>query len=263
MHPFVFEVCGFHLASYGVLVAMGYAAGIWYVLRRAQDFAFDRDTLWNFSAVLVAGALLGGKVLYVLISWGSMPGNAAEKSLYFLRDIRYGFVFYGGVFGALAAAYWYSRLKKFALLPAADIFAPATALGHAFGRVGCFFAGCCFGRPAASGGVVFSSPDSLVDRSLLGVPLYPVQLYEAGANLLIFLVLHRLSSGKYLARQGAVMALYCILYSAVRFSLEFLRGDDRGATPLGLSPSQWIAIFAVIAAVSAWSFLPRKDKTDA
>jgi len=263
MHPFVFEIGGFHLASYGVLVSLGYAAGIWYVLRRAKDFSFDRDTLWNFAAALVAGALLGGKILYVFISWGSIPGGAGAKLLYFLRDIRYGFVFYGGVFGALAAALWYSRRRKFALLPAADIFAPATALGHAFGRIGCFLAGCCFGRQAACGGVSFSNPDSLVDRALLGVPLYPVQLYEAGANLVIFLVLHRLSSGNLLRRRGAVMVLYCILYSTARFCLEFLRGDDRGASPLGLSPSQWISIIVFTAAAVVWRFLPRKEEKDA
>ncbi|NLO90686.1 MAG: prolipoprotein diacylglyceryl transferase [Elusimicrobia bacterium] len=260
MHPFLFEIGGFKLASYGVMVALGYAAGIFYVQRRAREFSFDADTLWNLCAAIIAGALIGGKLLYVFLSWNSAGGPVWARLLYFLRDIRYGFVFFGGVFGSLAAAFWYARRKGFAVLPAADIFAPALALGHMFGRIGCFLAGCCHGHAASHLGMRFCNPDSLVDRALLCVPIHPVQLYEAACNLLIFLILHRFSSKKSFGRQGAVLWLYCLLYAAVRFLLEFLRGDDRGPSPLGLSPSQWIALIAAVSALITWRMLPEAAK---
>jgi len=250
MHPIILQLGSFKLPAYGLMVALGYAAGILYIMRRAKPFGFDKEALSDLVFYSVVCGMLGAKLFYVFTYWGSFGEGFAARAAYALRTFQYGFVFYGGlIFGA--AAFWaVARAKKLPVLSAADLFAPALALGHAFGRVGCFLAGCCHGRPSSSFfAVTFTDPVCEVSPHLLGVPLYPTQLMEAAGNLAIFLVLD--AALKRRRGTGFVVALYAALYSVQRFLIEFLRGDDRGALHLGLSPAQWISLGVLAAAAAA------------
>jgi len=184
---------------------------------------------------------------------------------------RLGWVYWFGAAGTMAAGKAYQihmnrRLPRpRAYLPIADYCAAAGALGHAVGRLGCFFNGCCHGRPTASSwAVTFTSPMADMDPALLGVALHPVQLYEAAGELLlaaliIGVVLPRVR--RKLWRQGTGFFLYTGGYSLLRFCVEFLRGDDRGRLLPGLSPSQWVsaAAFAAVAIGLASRGLNVKD----
>lgn len=250
MHPIILQLGSFKLPAYGLMVAMGYAAGIFYLLRRAAGRGMDRETVSDMVFYSVLAGMLGAKLFYVFTYWGTFGSGFAERAVYALKTFQYGFVFYGGLIFGAAAFFTCARYKKADALAAADMFAPALALGHAFGRVGCFLAGCCHGRPSGSFlSVVFTDPRCEVAPSLLGVPLYPTQLMEAAGNLVIFGLLDAALRRR--RGRGFVLALYAALYSLQRFLIEFLRGDDRGAYHFGISPAQGISAAVFAAAVFA------------
>ncbi|MDA8243930.1 MAG: prolipoprotein diacylglyceryl transferase [Elusimicrobia bacterium] len=263
MHPIIFQLGSFKLPSYGLMVACGYLAAILYVFRRAAASGLRRDDVSDLVFYTVISAMLGAKLFYAVTYWSEFGETFAARAAYVIKSFQYGFVFYGGLLAGAAAFYLLARRRKLDFAAAADLFAPALALGHAFGRIGCFLAGCCYGSPSACAlSVTFTDPASEVAPNLLGVPLHPVQLYEAAGNLAIFLLLNaalaRSAAGK--KRAGSVAVLYAGLYSLLRFSLEFLRGDDRGASHLGLSPAQLISAAVMAAAAVLLLFLRREHE---
>jgi phosphatidylglycerol:prolipoprotein diacylglycerol transferase len=170
--------------------------------------------------------------------------------------LQAGGIFYGGLIAALAVSWWYMRKTHLPGLKTADVFAPAVALGHGIGRLGCFSAGCCWGvlchRPWA---VTFTNPvaDQLVGVPL-GVPLHPTQLYEAFGEFLIFGVLYWRFGKPHAA--GSIIALYLVLYGAARFVVEFYRFHDQGNLFGGpLDTSQWISLVFLVAGAA---FLARR-----
>ncbi len=258
MHPVFLQIGSFELASYGLMTALGYAAAALYLLPRLKKIGLDKDTFWNLIFIAFMGALAGSKLLYIVVSWPQLGATLAEKLTNIVRDFRYGFVFFGGMIVSVGALVWYIRRKGLPLLKTADFLIVGLPLGHAFGRIGCFLAGCCYGRPTdMPWGVVFSDPHSLVAPELLGVPLHPTQLYEAAGNLILFFLLHTASQKPH--RAGTILVEYVLGYSLMRFVIEFFRGDFRGEYMAGLSPSQGIALVAAAAAFYLWSRL-KKDK---
>lgn len=263
MHPVIFQLGSFKLPAYGLLVACGYLAGILYLFRRAGAAGFRKDDLSDLVFYTVLSGMLGAKLFYAVTYWGELGPDFLSRTLYLLRTFQYGFVFYGGlVFGA-AAFYLQASRKRLDALKAADLAAPALALGHAFGRVGCFLAGCCHGRAAAGPlAVTFTDPASEVSPLCLGVPLHPVQLYEAAGDLAIFFLLNAAlpRALKGALKPGSLVLVYAGLYSALRFALEFLRGDDRGAAHLGLSPAQLISAAVFAASLAAFFLMKAKNE---
>ncbi len=248
MHPVIFQLGAFKLPAYGLMVALGYLAAILWLMRRAGEHNFRKEDLSDLVFWTVLSGMAGAKLFYAATYWAGFGPDFPSRLWFALRTFQYGFVFYGGLLCGAAAFFLAARSKRLDALKAADLFAPALALGHAFGRVGCFLAGCCHGRPSGSFfAVAFTDPACEVDPSLLGVPLYPTQLLEAAGNLLIFLLLAAALRRR--PRPGSVLALYAALYSAQRFLVEFLRGDDRGGFLLGASPAQLISL-AVFAAAT-------------
>ena len=158
-----------------------------------------------------------------------------------LSDLRYGFVFFGGVLGSVATAWAAKSWLGFEFLALADYFSVALPLGHAVGRLGCLAAGCCYGRPAAWG-IVFPV---LGD----GIPRIPTQLFEAAGGFAICLGL-LLVPPPPPARHGRILGLFLVAYAILRFGIEFLRDDPRGSFVAGLSPSQWLSVVGL--AIGAW-----------
>lgn len=250
MFPTLIRIGDFRLATYGVLVAAGYFAAIFWLSRRRERMGLSEKDFWGVVYAVFFGAILGGKILYWLVEWRSL----ADGTLRPLRDFRYGFVFFGGFLGSSLAGWAYRRRHPFDFLRVADYFAAALPIGHAIGRLGCFMAGCCAGKPTSlPWGVRFTHPESLVDPGLAGMALHPTQLYEAAADLLIAGVLMAmLRSRPKEAASGRVLAAYACLYGGARFAIEFLRGDDRGGALLGLSVSQWIGLGCAVAGAVFW-----------
>ncbi|MBO7191713.1 MAG: prolipoprotein diacylglyceryl transferase [Elusimicrobiaceae bacterium] len=259
MHPVLLKIGSFELASYGVMTALGYIAGSLYLLPRLKKVNLDKDTFWNLIFIAFMGALLGGKLLFILVTWPQLTGSVGEKILYFVQNFRYGFVFYGGMIAAVTALIIYIKKKRLPLLTIADFMIVGLPLGHAFGRVGCFLAGCCHGKPTTMPwGVTFTDAHAMVSPDLIGVPVHPVQLYEALGNLVIFFLLHKLYNRPH--KNGTVLLAYVAYYGTLRFVLEFFRGDFRGAYIFGLSPAQLITLLLALGAGITWWNLTRKGQ---
>jgi phosphatidylglycerol:prolipoprotein diacylglycerol transferase len=248
MHPVLIRLASFRLPTYGVLLALALILALYTVVRLGRREGLDAGRLLDFSTWLILVALVGAKVLMILTDWSFYRNNPSE--IFSWATLQAGGVFYGGFLAAVFFAVWYIRVYRLPLWKVFDVYAPAIALGQSVGRLGCFAAGCDYGRRTTSFlGVVFTSPDSHNWTDVpLGVRLHPTQLYESLATLALFGIL--LWRYRKKSRDGEIFLLYLALYAAARFFLEFLRGDeDRGFVFHHLlSTSQFIAILALVAA---------------
>jgi len=248
MHPTLLRLGPITLSTYGTLVALAYLTGILWLKSQIPDMpGMTEDKFWTMIYGLFFGAIMGGKLLFVLVEWRAFLSG--EMS--FIRDFRYGFVFFGGLLGAIGMGFLIQRWIKVPYLATADYIGVALPMGHWIGRLGCLAAGCCYGKPTTLpwGVRLGGDPLSSTPPSLWGVPLHPTQLYESAADLAICLflltrVLPLAKKGK--LQPGTVFFSYIFLYSIARFLNEFLRGDDRGATLLGLYVSQWISMLGIV-----------------
>ncbi|MBI3208359.1 MAG: prolipoprotein diacylglyceryl transferase [Candidatus Solibacter usitatus] len=238
MFPKVFSIGSFFLPTYGVLVTLGFLAGLSVVGKLAKRRGMDAQLVMDLGIYVALAGLAGAKLLMILYDFDTYLKKPSE--IFSLATLQAGGVFHGGLIAALLVAVWYLRSRKLPFLPVADVFAPGIALGHAIGRLGCFAAGCCWGdfceRPWA---VRFTDPEAgrLVGVPL-GVPLHPTQLYEAAAEFAIFAFLYLRSREQRPA--GTMIGLYLMLYPAARFFVEFVRSHDQ-PNPFGwpLSLAQW------------------------
>ncbi|MBO7238762.1 MAG: prolipoprotein diacylglyceryl transferase [Elusimicrobiaceae bacterium] len=261
MHPILFHIGPFELASYGLMMALAYGISSWYLYRRLRYIKLDKETFWNIIFVAFVSAVIGAKLLYLIVSWPEMGATFAERLLNAVKDFRYGFVFFGGAIVAICATVYYLKKKKLPVLKTADFFIVALPLGHAIGRIGCFLAGCCHGRPTnLPWGVAFTDPHSLVAHQYLGVHLHPTQLYEVALNLILFFILQHFYKKPH--KDGMILVLYMLGYACIRFGVEFFRGDFRGEFILGMSPSQLIALATAAVAFVLLYFL-KKDTSHA
>lgn len=256
MFPTILKLGSFRLATYGILVAAGYMAGIAWLNAHREEMRLSEKQFWGLVYALFFGAVFGGKLLYWAVEWRAIAAGTLNP----ISDFRYGFVFYGGVIGSVSAGRWYQRREGFPFFRTADFFGVALPIGHAIGRLGCFAAGCCAGFPTAlPWGVRFTHPEALVAPGLQGVPLHPTQLYESAANAAIAAALARVLKAVRAGRlpEGAVALGYVASYALARLLLETFRGDDRGGFWLGLSLSQWIALIGLSLAALSFARLRR------
>jgi phosphatidylglycerol---prolipoprotein diacylglyceryl transferase len=239
--------------TYGVLLAAAYLLGLQLAMVRARKRNLDATRVMDLGIYIIISALVGAKLLLLVTDFQTFKNNPAEL----LSLARSGGVFYGGLILAVVVALIYIRRIGLPLWTTCDVFAPGIALGHVVGRFGCFFAGCCFGRPTnLPWAITFTDPFAAANVGTpLNVPLHPTQLYEAGAELLILgLLLGTEPKGKPFA--GRTFWLYMLLYAISRFIIEFFRGDERGAVGV-LSTSQFISVILAPLAVIMLVYLAR------
>lgn len=252
MHPDLFTIFGKTITTYGLMAMLGLLAAIatWtFLLRREPSFSSDLPA--NLGILLILSGLVGARIAYVVANWPDFAAAPAE----ILRVDHGGLIFYGGLVGASLALIAYAFLARLPLWRLADFAIPGLAVGHAFGRVGCFLFGCCHGCPAArfpALGIAFP-PGTPLGEATGSVPLYPVQLFEAAALLSIWFLLLRLHA-RPSRRPGAVFAAYLLLYPPVRFALEFLRGDPRQPAIASLDIAQIVSLVLFAAGLALVAF---------
>lgn len=223
MHPILFTSGPITVYTYGVLVAAGFVAGLWYAYWQAPRAGLDRRKVWNLG---IYGILVALAVSKLWLIFSNLEYYLAyPRSIFSAATLESGGVFYGGVIGGLAWVALYTHFQKMPLLSVLDISAAGVALGHGIGRLGCFAAGCCYGKPTSMPwGVTFTSH---VAARLAGTPLHvalhPTQLYESGAEFLNFLLLIWLGARQRFS--GQLIGAYFILYGIERGTIEFFRGD--------------------------------------
>jgi phosphatidylglycerol:prolipoprotein diacylglycerol transferase len=248
MHPDLFSIGPITIHTYGVMVAIGFLLGIGLALRQARKEGIPPEKISDLSFYLLLAAIIGSRIFYILLN----PGPYIKNPVAILKIWEGGLVFYGGLIFAVITGVIYIKRHNLSLWQIADIFAPSIAVGHAIGRLGCFFAGCCHGRPAdLPWAVTFTDPHSLAP---LGIALHPTQLYEAGGEFINFLILLLLRKRQ--TFRGEVFWSYVILYSILRFFVEFFRGDAaRGMLTQELSVAQAISIVMFFTAIGFMTFL--------
>jgi phosphatidylglycerol---prolipoprotein diacylglyceryl transferase len=254
--PRLFHIGSFNLPTYGFLVALGVLCGLWISVRNAEKQGINPDDAWNFGILVVLCGIVGAKILYIINDWSIYAANPRE--IFSLGTLQAGGVFSGGLIGAFAAAAWYIHRHRMPALGTCDAFAPGLAFGHAIGRVGCFAAGCCYGKPTAHfWGVTFTNP---LAASLVGTPLNqalePTQLFESAVELTIFFILMWLLKRRKF--EGQVFGTYLMLYGVARYLLEFLRDDPGRGSVFGgfMTGTQLISLCLVLAGGFIWWLRP-------
>ncbi len=244
MHPILFEIPAIFgigpltVYTYGVMLAAAYLLGLQLAIVRAKRAGLDSQKMLDLGVALVIAALVGAKLLLLLVNFNYFRSNPQE----ILVLARSGGVFYGGLIGATLVAFWYIKRHRLPLWTTCDMFAPGIALGHVIGRLGCLMAGCCYGLPTnVPWAVTFTDKFAAANVGTpLNQPLHPTQLYEAGAELII-LVFLLTTERKGRTFPGRTFWSYMFLYAVSRFIIEFYRGDERGLV-MGLSTSQFISL---------------------
>ncbi|MGB2705372.1 MAG: prolipoprotein diacylglyceryl transferase [Candidatus Omnitrophota bacterium] len=233
MHPVLFKIGSVTIRTYGVLVATGFFVAFFLLYREAKRKNFYAHKILDLELVILVFGILGARALHVLVNLDFYSKNLLEA--FFIW--RGGLAFLGGFILAILACAAFALKNKMPLWEVGDFISPYMALGHAIGRIGCFLNGCCFGKVAAWPflGVVF--PGDTAYR-------YPTQLYASFLLLCTFIILKVAEERPHAS--GSVFAFYLLLYSGMRFFVDFLRGDNPTYI-FGLTVSQLIsaAIFTI------------------
>jgi len=257
MHPILFDLGPATVYTYGVLLAAAYLLGLKLAMVRGKARGLDEARVLDLGIYIIISALVGAKLLLVITDFKTFVSDPSEL----ITLARSGGVFYGGLILAVSVALWYIRRIGLPLWTTTDVFAPGIALGHVVGRFGCFFAGCCWGKPTdVAWAITFTNPYTAANIGTpLNVPLHPTQLYEAGAEALILLLLLA-TERRGRSYPGRTFWVYMLLYAVSRFIIEFYRDDPRGAV-LMLSTSQFISLVLAPLAVIMLVILARAGTT--
>lgn len=252
MLPKLIQIGSFYLPTYGVLVAAAFLTALWMAGKLGRMHGLSRDAVMNLGVYCALAGIVGAKLFMIALD-PYYRKNPAQ--IFTLSTLQSAGIWYGGFILALVFAFFYMRKEGLPFLKTCDVFAPGLAIGHAIGRLGCFAAGCCYGKPTSlPWAVTFSNPDA--NGAPLGIPLHPTQLYEAGLEGLICIFLYQRARKPH--KEGSIIALYLILSGLARFAVEFVRAHDE-ANPLGgpLTLEQWISLAACVTGLSLFKLKSR------
>ena len=240
MRSTLFTIFGLKIRSYGLMMAVGFALGIWRAARISRKrYGIEPERVYDLALVLLISGIIGARAVFILLN------PATESWRDFPAVWQGGLSFHGGLALAMIAGYVYTRIAKLSYWKCGDLVAPSLAIGYAFTRIGCFLNGCCYGCPTTlPWGVRFVDEKT----GLPTPPSHPTQLYAVAANLLIFWLLTRVERMN--RKQGFVFVAYLGLYSIYRFLIEFLRSGFT-AKPWALGLTQAQAVSLVVIAISA------------
>ena len=259
MYPVIFETDIFDLLSepwslhtYGLLIATGFLTAMMLSKKQAELEGEDPERVVDMAFYLLLSGLIGARIVFILTKFSDYMKNPMEIVMFW----RGGLVFYGGFIGAALFMIYYCYRHKINFFKFADIYVPYLALGHVFGRLGCLAAGCCYGKPTEMlWGIQFpkgSMPhhgqyaQGLINYEEVALNIHPTQLYEAGAELLMFWFLIMLRPRKRF--HGHIMLIWLALYPVIRSIIEMFRGDKERGVYI-LSTSQYISILVATVAI--------------
>jgi phosphatidylglycerol---prolipoprotein diacylglyceryl transferase len=255
MYPIFFEIFNIKIYTYGFFVAMGFLAGITLAKKEALRLSEDPEKITDLCFYILLFSIIGARIFYVFTN----PELYIRRPLEIFKLWNGGLVFYGGFLAALVVGIIYVKKHNLSILKTADILSPSIALGHFIGRIGCFFAGCCYGRICELPWAVrFTHEHTLAPA---GIYLHPTQIYSALSNLIIFIIIMNIRKFKKL--DGQVFLIYVMIYGIMRSIIEIFRGDFRGIMLLHtFSISQLIGITASIIAGGTLLYIFKKHKTN-
>ena len=258
MHPELFSIGDFTVHTYGFMIMIGATLGYFYMsITVKRDLGITSDKIQNLAILIILAAFVGGKVFFYFEDPGYYFGTPSNM----FKGFRTGFVFYGSLLFAIPTVIWYFRKQKWPVWPMLDRIAITGCIIHMFGRMGCFFAGCCHGLPTESFlGVTYTDPASQAEP--LNVALHPTQLYEVTWIAIVLVILIMMKRHKRF--DGQLFFVYIILYSIGRGVIEIFRGDVRRGFIIDgiLSHSQLISLVVITVAVISMLILRRKKSAN-
>ncbi|MBQ6813986.1 MAG: prolipoprotein diacylglyceryl transferase [Lachnospiraceae bacterium] len=242
MLPYI-DIFGLQLPMYGLLAIFGFILGVIVAVRMAKRYGIPTMDVLFASFYCAMGLIIGAKLLYFITM---LPKFIANFDVFLANPfgvIMYvfgGFVFYGGLIGGALGVLLYCKQFHLSVTPFMNVAAPAIPLMHAFGRLGCLCAGCCYGMEY-HGHFAITYPLNSMTQGMAGVPRFPTPLVEVAVNLILFVFLF-IYMRKADRKPGQGLGIYLVVYSIMRFLLEFARADDIRGGILGLSTSQIISL---------------------
>jgi phosphatidylglycerol:prolipoprotein diacylglycerol transferase len=251
MFPDLLTIGPVTLHTYGLFLLLGALAGLMVAWRMREREGIDAQQILEMALLMILAGLIGSRALYVVMHMSQF----LNRPLDMFKIWQGGLVFTGGIIFVFFIIALYARLRRLSFSKLGDLWAPAFAIGQGIGRIGCFFAGCCYGLPTdLKWGVVFTHPHCLAP---LHVSLHPTQLYSAASGFVIFIVLLLLYSKK--TFDGQVLLWFLILHSTARLAIERFRGDDLGVLVIGnMTATQMAASVILMAAVLTLFFVKAK-----
>jgi phosphatidylglycerol---prolipoprotein diacylglyceryl transferase len=263
MHPTLFHLFGVQITTYGLMMAMAFAA-LWLCsVHRGQKLGYTQDFIINLITVIVVSAFVFARLLHVIVEWKYYSQN--PSAILLSRD---GFVFLGGFIGAVVVAVWFTRKAGQSVLGVADLFAPYLALAQGIGRIGCFLYGCCFGKicsgycgvhfPVDSPAYNFQFNEGLIGSDAVSsLPVHPTQLYLSLFDFIHFAIL--LLIRRRHTFRGQLAMCYLMIYSVGRFGVEFFRGDAYRGVYGFLSTSQILGLLLFLAGLIGFLLLRKRN----
>ncbi len=242
MKPILFELGNIVVYSYGTMLALAFVAGYFLILRKSKELGLAPERLADFAILLAVAAIVGARLMYVAIGWEYY----STRPLAIFNLPEGGLSFHGGAIAAIIVGVWYIRRQNLPLGPVADGVAPAFALGVALARIGCLLNGCCYGLPTAV-------PWAFDASFLHDLPRHPTQLYESLAMLVVFFYLFSQEQHQHFS--GYLLILFTVLYSLVRFLIEFFRD-----VPAFMGPFSMAQVASIVIALVgiAWLILAER-----
>lgn len=243
MRPILFQFYFIKIYGYGLMIMIGILAALCLLSYRSKKEQYNEDNVWDMAILTIICGLIGGKVVYIITDIKEIMQNPS-----ILKNFGNGFVIYGAIIGGILGVYIYSKKKSWDTLRVLDLLVPSLPLAQGFGRIGCFLAGCCYGKVTSLPiGVEFNNSPF----APAGVHLIPTQIFSSIFDFMLALFL--LWYDRRERKKGKLFSLYLIIYSIGRFIIEIFRGDPRGSVSI-FSTSQFISLFVVIFGVLLFNF---------
>jgi phosphatidylglycerol:prolipoprotein diacylglycerol transferase len=251
MYPNLLSIGPLTIHTYGLFVALGFAVAFLVMLKIGKAQGIKTQQVMDIAFIVILMAIIGSRLAYVAMNFSHYRAHPLD----IFKIWEGGLVFSGGLVGVVLVMIWYLRRHRLSFWPMGDLCAPGIAIGQAIGRLGCFMAGCCYGKPTdLPWAVTFTHPQSLAP---LNTPLHPTQLYAAFSGFIIFVILMFLNAKKQF--QGQVFIWFLILHSTARLFMERFRGDERGLIAgTEMSMTQLLTLLVLLGAVAALFVLKSK-----
>jgi len=248
MHPILLKLGPLTIHTYGFFIALGFIVGISFAKKQGAKLGIDTEKLMDLCFYMLLVGLIGARLFYVAIEWDLYSKDLLE----IFKIWNGGLVYFGGFISAMIFCVWYLKKHSISFLKTIDLLAPSLAIAHSIGRLGCFSAGCCYGKATdLPWSVTFTHPDTLAVQN---IAIHPTQLYSSFMNLIIFVMLVILSRKN--KTDGMISVAYLFLYGIGRSLVEIFRGDDRGAFFLNIfSPAQTIGLSMVAFSIVFFCYL--------
>ena len=255
MFPDLFSIGPLTIHTYGLFVAIGFAVAILVAIKVGKTQGIQPERVMDMGFITILCAIVGSRLMYAIVNFSYYKNHLMD----IFRIWQGGLIFSCGLITVFLAMGLYLKRHHLSFWKTGDLWAPSIAIGQSLGRIGCFMAGCCHGKPTEmKWGVVFTHPHSLAPSN---IPLHPTQLYASFSGLIIFLVLMVLHAKKQF--EGQVILWFLILHSTARLLIERFRGDDRGLIPgSDMSTTQLLTFLILIASVVILIVLKSRKQAD-